>query len=74
MPDALPLKLKELTEALNTANDAFRAALAGHGIEMAENYFSLIENKPLLQRLLAAEEKDLHSFAALALARCETVH
>lgn len=70
----LTVRLKELTTALNTANDAFRAALAAHGIETAEDYFRLIENKPLLQRLCDAEENAFKAFGVLVLAQCETVH
>jgi hypothetical protein len=74
MPEELTLKIKELTDAVNAANDAFRAALARYGIKTAEDYFSLIENKPMLQRLFAAAEDDLNSFAVLALSPCEVVH
>jgi hypothetical protein len=70
----LTVRLQELASAMNAANDAFRAALATHGIVTAEDYFSLIENKPLLQRLFDAEEDAFKSFAVLALAQCETVH
>jgi hypothetical protein len=73
MPEELTLKIKELAEAVNAANDAFRAALTGYGIKTADDYFSLNENKLMLQRLFAAAEDDLKSFAVLALSRCEVV-
>jgi uncharacterized protein Usg len=73
MPDELITKLKTLVEALNAANDGFRAALAELGISTAEDYFRLTENKALLQRFLTAQAYDVRKFAALALAHCETL-
>lgn len=73
MPDELILKLKTLVEAVNAANDGFRAAFAELGIATAEDYFRLSENKALLQQYLIAEENDLRKFAALALAHCEVL-
>lgn len=73
MPDELILKLKTLVEAVNAANDGFRAALAELGVSTTEDYFRLTENKTLLQRFLTAEAHDLRKFAALALAHCEVL-
>jgi hypothetical protein len=49
------LNLEAALSAVNAVNDAFRADLKKHGIETAENYLSITENKPMLKRLLAME-------------------
>ena len=67
MPEKLILKLNALATALNEANEAFRDALAEHGIRTTKNYFSVVERKASLTQLLAADEADRCLFAALAL-------
>ncbi|HEY2390280.1 MAG TPA: hypothetical protein VGK22_03830 [Candidatus Angelobacter sp.] len=49
------LKLEKALAAVNAVNDAFRAELKKHGIETAESYLRISENKPMLKKLLAAE-------------------
>jgi hypothetical protein len=55
MKTELTLKIDAAAHAVNAANDAIRAELAAHGITTAENYFSISENKPLLEQLLAVQ-------------------
>jgi hypothetical protein len=55
MKTELTLKLEAAANAVNVANDAIRAELAAHGITTAKNYFSISENKPLLEQLLAVQ-------------------
>lgn len=55
MKTELILKIEAAANAVNAANDAIRAELAAHGITTAENYFSISENKPLLEQLLAVQ-------------------
>jgi hypothetical protein len=55
MNPELILKIEAAANAVNAANDALRAELAAQGITTAENYFSISENKPLLEQLLAVQ-------------------
>jgi hypothetical protein len=55
MNPELILKIEAAANAMNVVNDAIRAELAARGITTAENYFSVSENKPLLEQLLAVQ-------------------